>query len=202
MHRPLMNDPAHIALLDGQRYVVLRPVGAVREEYSRLQRKVMERLTGLQVSFPAHPHVTLLGLAKGTAVETVRELVAEWSPMAPPQRLEIESVGVFPSPFQIVIVRVRKTPDLVCALTSLRDLARQRGLPDLATIPPADWVFHLSVAYCSEVSSTAWARIVPWVETLAVPTAHCVVTKAYIAAFDGGKESSGGVVDLGGEGTT
>ena len=151
MYRPFIDDPAHISLLDGHRYVVLRAIGAVRDVYAQLQDNVREKLAGLDVSYPAEPHVTLLGLGERTGLETVRELVSDWAPNVPPLHLEIEKMSVFQTPFQIVVMQVRKTPNLARAMSSLRERAQQRGLVDVAKIAPSDWVFHLSVAYCSSL---------------------------------------------------
>lgn len=192
MYRPFINDPAHISLLDGQRYVVLRARGAVAEAYAQFQRTVKERLAGLDVSYPAQPHATLVGLGQGTAVDAVRDLVSDWAKRVPPLHLDIERVGAFPTPFQIVIMQIRRTPELARAMASLRELVRQRGLTDLAKIAPADWTFHLSVAYCSSLSTASWAEVDHWVASLAAPTAQGVVSEAEIVVFDGGQESSGG----------
>lgn len=195
MYRPFIDDLADVAPLDGQRHVVLRPAGAVRDAYSEVQGQVKERLRDLDVSYPAHPHVTLANLA-GAPVEAVRALVAGWAPTVPPLVLDIERVSAFPTPFRIVIIRVRKTPKLVHALSSLRARAQQRGIADLATIAPADWVFHLSLTYCSKLSATAWAEVEQWIETVPVQPARSVVSEAEVVAFDTGRESSGGVFTL------
>lgn len=196
MYRPFMDDPRHIAPLDGQRYVVLRASGAVKDEYVRIQAATKERLAGLEVSYPAQPHVTLLGLAEGTAVDAVRELVTDWASSVPPLVLEIEKVSIFPTPAQIVIVQLHKTPDLARAMTSVRAQARERGLSDLAKVSSADWVFHMSVAYCSAVSPASWTEVKRWIEALAVPSARVTVSAVEIVLFEERRESSGGVVAL------
>ena len=196
MYRPFIDDPAHIALLEGQRYVVLRPNGAVQDAYVQVWARVQDKLAGLPVSYPAQPHVTLAGFGKGTSLDAVRELVADWAPTVPPVRLEVEELGVFPSPFQIVIAQVRRTPELGDALATLREQARQYKLTDVATVQPSDWIFHMSVAYCSPLSAAAWADVAAWVETVTVAAAECTVTEVEIVAIDNGQEYSGGVLGL------
>lgn len=198
MYRPFIDDPAHLALLEGQRYVVLRAAGAVRDAYAQVQRTVREKLAGLSVSYPAHPHVTLAGLAQGTAVDAVRELVAEWAPSVAPVHLDVERVNAFPTPFQIAFVQIRKTPELERAMSSLRERAQRHGLTDVARIAPADWVFHMSVAYCSSLSAASWGEVTPWLDGLVAPLAQCVVSEAEIVAFDDGREWGAGVVALNG----
>lgn len=196
MYRPFIDDPKHLRLLNGQRYVVLRASGAVRAAYGEIQPLVRDKLAGLDVSYPAEPHVTLLGLGAGTPIDAARELVSEWSRDVPPLRLEIETLGVFPAPFQIVIVRIRNTRELFEAMSNLRERARQRGLADPARIASSDWVFHLSVAYCASLSGASWEAAAQFVRDLVMPAAHEVVSQVEIAAFDNGQESSGGLVPL------
>jgi 2'-5' RNA ligase len=196
LYRPFIDDPTHIALLEGQRYVVLRPNGAVQDAYAQVRERVRDKLAGLQVSYPAQPHVTLAGFGKGTSPNILRELVANWAPTMPPLRLEIEELDVFPSPFQIIIARVQRTPELSEALTTLREQAAQHKLVDVATIQPSDWIFHMSVAYCSALSPAAWADVAGWVETVPVAAAECTVTDVEIVAIDNGQEYSAGLLSL------
>jgi len=196
LYRPFIDDPAHIALLEGQRYVVLRPNGAVQDSYTQVRERVQDKLAGLQVSYPAQAHVTLAGFGKGTSIDAVRELVANWAPTVPPLRLELEELAVFPSPFQIIIARVQRTPELREALTTLRERAGQQKLADVATIQPSDWIFHMSVAYCSAFSAAAWADVAAWVETVPVAAAECTVTEVELVAIDDGQEYSGGRLRL------
>jgi 2'-5' RNA ligase len=198
MYRPFMNDSTHLAMLDGQRYVVLRATGAVRQEWAELLVAVQDKLSGLDVSYPAVPHVTLLGVAEGTAVEALREVVTDWAASVPPLRLEVEKATVFPAPSQIAFVQIRKTPDLTLALSNLREQARHRGLTDIKAISPEDWTFHMTLAYCSALGPSQWDQVEPWLESLTARTVHTIASEAEIVAFDNRQETSGGVVSLGG----
>lgn len=81
-------------------------------------------------------------------------------------------------------------------MTSLRGLAAQRGVTDIAAVAPCDWIFHMSVAYCSGLDPSTWADIVRWTESVQVVPAECTVRAVEIAAFDGGREHGAGVVAL------
>ena len=196
MYHPFIDDPEHLRLLAGQRYVVLRASDQVRAAYLAIQSLVKDSLAGLNVSYPAEPHVTLLGLGAGTGLDAVRGLVTEWASDVAPLHLEIERLSVFSPPFQIVIVEIRKTQDLFGAMSRLRERAQQRGLADLAKITPSDWVFHLSVAYCSSLNATSWDAASRFADGLVVPVAQCVTSEVEIVAFDDEQESSGGIVPL------
>jgi hypothetical protein len=80
---------------------------------------------------------------------------------------------------------------------SLRARATARGLGDPGLIQAADWIFHMSVAYCSSLGSPAWAAVTNVVDGLSVPAAQCVVGQVEIVAIDNGQEYSAGVIDLG-----
>ena len=110
LYKPLIDDPGHLARLDGQRYVVLRPTSPVSEAWAHVRNIVRNRLSELPVSYPARPHVTLAGFARGTSLREIQDLVDEWSPTVAPQRLEVERVASFPAPSQIVIFRYARRP--------------------------------------------------------------------------------------------
>ena len=191
-----IDDAAHLALLEGQRFAVLRPNGGVHRAYCDVRARVRERLSGLDVSYPAEPHVTLAGFGRGTSIDAARDLVNAWSSTIAALTVRTEAVSTFQGRFQIIIIRVQRTDALVHAVTSLRELAAQRGVTDVAAVAPADWIFHTSVAYCSTLDPSAWADIARWVESVPVAPAECTVGAVEIAAFDGGREHCAGVVKL------
>ena len=124
------------------------------------------------------------------------DLVEVWARSMPPLSIAVEGPMVFPPPFQIVAVHVRKTPELFAAMARLRRMADQRRLV-LSTVVPADqWIFHMSVAYCAALSAPAWSELTQFVETLQVRSATCVVGAAEVVAVDEGREYSGGVFTL------
>ena len=196
LYRPFIDDPNDIARLEGQRYVVLRPTGVVPDVHGHVRSLIKKQLANCEVSYPAQAHVMLSGFPKGTHLESVRELVAQWARSIAPLRVEVERISYFPAPFQIVIVQVMKTTELFEASAALRARAKQRELGDVAVVSPTDWIFHMSVAYCSSLSGPAWSAVTRIVETLAVPTAQCVVGDVEIVAFDDRQEYSGGVFEL------
>jgi 2'-5' RNA ligase len=192
-YQPFIDDPRHLSELDRQRFVVLRIPPSVTGTYGQVQKAVRQRWSALPVSYPARAHVTLCGFAAGSALDAVQEVVSYWARTVPPLLIEVERVSAFPPPFQIVIVQVRKTPALFAALTSLRERAEQRGLVVSTHVPLEQWIFHMSVAYCSALGAQAWHQVTQFVETVEAPSATCVVREAEIVAFDDGLESSGGV---------
>ena len=195
-YRPFVDDPVHIAQLLGQRYVVLRVTGALYESYRRVETEVRRRLQGLPVSYPAQPHVTLIGLDPTTSEAQVRDLVSDWATDVAPLDLHAKRVSSFPSPFQIVVVEVLRTPALARALSSLRGEAKRRGLRDLARIAPEDWTFHMSVAYCSGLASDEWTDVCRWAETIVPPDGQAIIAEVEMVTFDADGELSLGRVAL------
>jgi len=192
-YQPFIEDPQHRTELDRQRFVVLRMPSAVTGIYEQVQEAVRHRVSALPVSYPARAHVTLCGFAAGAALAAVQEVVGSWARAMPSLLIDLERVSTFPSPFQIVMVQVRTTPELFTALASLRQRAGQRGLVLSTVVPAEQWIFHMSVAYCSGLTAEAWHDVRQFVETLRAPSATCVVGEAEVVAFDEGREYSGGV---------
>jgi 2'-5' RNA ligase len=195
-YEPFIDDPEHIRELDGQRFVVLRPAIIVSECHRQVQDVLRQRLSGLPASYPARGHVTLAGFAAGTRLESVQELVSDWIPDVPSLRIEVQGATSFPPPFQIAILKVVKTPALFSALHGLRRRAEQRGLTVSTVTPAEEWVFHMSLAYCSNLSVTEWSELARFIERLRVPSASCVQETVEIVAFDGAREYSGGMQSL------
>lgn len=195
---PFIEDPKLRTELNRQRFVVLRMPTAVVGTYQQVQEAVRQRLSALPVSYPARAHVTLCGFAAGTALDAVQDVVGAWARSVPSLLIEAERVGVFPSPFQVIIVQVRKTPELFAAMATLRQQAEECRLV-LSTVVPADqWIFHMSVAYCSELSAPAWQEVTRFVEALQIPSTEAVVGEVEAVAFDDGQEYSCGVFSLNG----
>ena len=137
-----------------------------------------------------------MGLSASTHLESVRQIVGEWASTTSPLRLELNRVTIFSVPSQVVIIKVRKTPELFRALTTLRDRAQQGRLGVLDNIATAEWVFHMSVAYCASLDAASWAEVSRFAETVSVPQAQGTIREVEIAAFDHGREYSGGTFEL------
>jgi len=66
--------------------------------------------------------------------------------------------------------------------------ADARGLVRSTQLPVEDWIFHMSLAYCSSLSPTAWRELTAFIEPIRMPPATCVVSEADVVAFDNGHE--------------
>jgi 2'-5' RNA ligase len=195
-YQPFIDDPQHLRELDRQRFVVLRVPSPVNETYRQVQESVRQRLTAMPVSYPARPHVTLAGFAAGTDLNAVQEVVRSWARSVPPLSVEVERLTSFPPPFRIAIVQVRKSTELFAALASLWRRAEACGLVLSTLVPPDQWIFHMSVAYCSGVSAATWSELTQFLESVRVSSTQSVVGDAEVVAFDDGREYSGGAFSL------
>jgi 2'-5' RNA ligase len=195
-YQPFIDDATHRAELNGQRFVVLRMPPAVARAFGHMQDVLRQKLVGAPVSYPARAHVTLCGFAAGVSLDDVQEETRAWAHSTPSLLIELEGLSVFPTPFQIVLVQVRRTPELFAALAGLRQRAERRGLTLSTVVPAEQWIFHMSLAYCKELSAPAWHEVTQLVDTVHVPPAACVVGEAEVVGFDDGKEYSGGVFPL------
>ncbi|MFE4467753.1 hypothetical protein ACFRFH_02970 [Leifsonia sp. NPDC056824] len=78
--RPFMTDPATVASLEGQQYLVLRPAADVAAFYKEEQRDALDRLpSGLP--HPNTGHVTLRGFAEPEPerVDALLDTVSAWA---------------------------------------------------------------------------------------------------------------------------
>lgn len=197
-YRPFVDDPDDIARFDGYRFVVLRATGAVANAHGYVRSLVKGQITHPEAAFLPQAHVTLAGFPKGTNLESVRDLVAEWAQSVAPLQIEVEKVGYFAAPFKIVILQIHETTALCDALVSLRDRATARGLDEGGMVRASDWIFHMSVSYCAPLSDSEWTAVTEFVEGLSVPAARCVVGEVEVVAVDNGQERSS-VFDLSGK---
>ena len=123
--------------------------------------------------------------------------MSAWVGHVPPLGIDVGRALSFGSPFQIPILQVVKTPALFGAMTSLRRESERRGLPISTITPVENWVFHMSLAYCSELDAARWKEVERFIETLQAHSASCVQDTVELVAFDDGIEYSGGVFSLG-----
>ena len=80
------------------------------------------------ISFPVGAHVTLAGFAAGTSLSAVQALVESWFRRVSALRITVEGLSCLPRQ-QIVFARVLKTPELLDALSQLRQGRRGRSRP-------------------------------------------------------------------------
>jgi 2'-5' RNA ligase len=195
-YEPFIDDPEHIRAVDRERFVVLRPSTRLGEIHKQLQALLRQRFAAQPISYPAQAHVTLAGFAAGTGLGAVQKVVESWSRNISPLQITVETLACFPAPSQIVIIQVLKTPELLNSLARLRWEAGRAQLKIDTTMSPEDWIFHMSVGYCSKLSGPAWGDVTKFVEELEVAPAVCIVRDGELVAFDNHLEYSGGVYGL------
>jgi 2'-5' RNA ligase len=186
---PFITDPGHLAELEGQRYVVLRPEDELRAAYEEIRGQFELALDREPVSYPNIGHVTLRGYPAGTNAEDIGRAVERWATRSPPLDLESEGLSIFGEPDRIVVLVIRKTPELADAYQRLLGESLSTGLPDWpGRISAEDWVFHMSVAYCRALNDEAWTRAVELARSLKPAAGLHRADQAELVAFDGGVE--------------
>lgn len=155
MSTAYMTEAAALESLRGQQYVVLRPTAAVAAFYEREQAEILRRLPE-STPRPNTGHVTLRGFSEPQRVDALRELVASWAGSRPPIELRVDAVDGFPPPFQVLIARLERTVSLVDAYASLTASLDATDFRRLGELPLEEWVFHLSLAYASDLDDRAW----------------------------------------------
>lgn len=196
MRRPFMDTPDQLASLDGQQYLVLRPTGAVAVEYRAIQEAALGRLD-TPLRHPHTEHVTLRGFFEPERREELRAVIRAWAAEQGPLELTADAVDVFPAPWQIVILRLARTPALVHAYASLTEVLRPTDLRRLDELSVEDWTFHLSVLYGTTLDPETWQQLAATEVRPLLPAPTEVVTEAEFVWYEGGVEHAE-VIPLGG----
>jgi hypothetical protein len=162
-----MTDPALVASLRSQQYVVLRPRASVADFYGDAQSEILTRLPD-GTPHPNTGHVTLRGFFEPERVHALRETIAAWASSRPGIELVVAAVDGFPPPFQVLIARLERTSSLVDAYSSLTGVLDATNFHRIGELSLHDWVFHLSLAYAGSLGEQEWAaqfeanrRVVP-----------------------------------------
>lgn len=196
---PFITEPALLTALEGQSYVVLRPSPEVSGLFREVQSRFRAILSSTAATYPTEAHVTMKGFPAGASLTILRDLVADWARPVPPLDLEIERTNAFQAPHKIPILQVRRTPELGRALESLSGRVKAARLPEFPDAPaPRDWMFHMSLAYCSSVDDPTWAAVNALAGSLAGVSGRCTVGEAEFVTYQGGSEHLAGVFELGG----
>jgi len=178
--------------LEGQRYDVLRPAGEMERIYKEVQAKLLGELGGQPVTHPLEPHV-VVGSHPSGRVEELSDVVGTWAVETPPVELEVDLLTTFPDPYRIVIFQIKKTPKLVQAFSRLVRAGRSRGLPEWpegVRRTAEEWVFHMSVLYCSELGDEEWRGLVQRVATIDPSPTRFRATSAELVTYDQLQERS------------
>jgi 2'-5' RNA ligase len=192
-YRPFIDDPEYVARFQGGRFVVIRARGPLVPVFEQVKRRLRQQFPSHALSYIAEAHVTLCGFEKHADLSAVQALAREWAPTVDAPSIAIERVGSFPPPSKVVMLEVRRTPELVAALATIREACARHGLRFTETIPVEAWTFHMSVAYGAALRTSEWEEVAAFAQTIDVAREQCRGDDAEIVAFEGGREYSGGV---------
>ncbi|MFF1540693.1 2'-5' RNA ligase family protein [Microbacterium sp. NPDC058269] len=196
MHRPFMDTPDQLASLEGQQYLVLRPTGAVAEVYREAQEAALARLDS-PARHPHTGHITLRGFYEPERREDLAALIRVWAAQQRPIEAIAEAVDEFPTPWQILIVRLARSASLVSAYASLTTALDGTGFRRLGELPLEDWTFHLSVLYGKSLDLEEWSRFAEAELRAFEPASTETITEAELVWYEDGIEQAE-VLPLGG----
>ncbi|WP_244632399.1 MULTISPECIES: 2'-5' RNA ligase family protein [unclassified Microbacterium] len=196
MRRPFMDTPEQLASLEGQQYLVLRPTGAVAEVYREVQDAALARLDS-PARRPHTGHITLRGFYEPERREELATLIRMWATQQRPIEAIAEAVDEFPSPWQIVIVRLARSTSLVSAYSSLTTALDGTSFRRLGELPLEEWTFHLSVLYGKTLQPEEWSRFTQAELRAFEPASTETITEAELVWYEHGVEYAE-VLPLGG----
>ena len=182
-----MSTPQQLASLEGQQYLVLRPRAAVAARYAAEQRQALA-LTDLP--HPHTGHVTLRGFYEPERTAELAALMRTWAAEQSPIEIVCEAVDAFPSPWQILILRLARTDSLVSAYASLTRMLDATDFRRLGELSLEEWTFHLSLVYGKTLAGTDWEAIESArVEDLSDPIQE-TISEVELVSYSGGEERS------------
>lgn len=188
MARAFMTDPALLDSLEGQQYLVLRPHGQIESFWDATSDDLRQSIPQA-VSHPNTGHVTLRGFFEPDRVEELKDALAAWAHSQPPIELTVDAVDGFPSPFQIVIARLSRTPSLVAAYASLTSLLDSTAFHRIGELPLDEWVFHLSLIYAGSLEGSSWTALHERSRRSLAPQPTEVMTSADFVWYANGTEN-------------
>ena len=191
-----MDTPDQLASLEGQQYLVLRPTGAVAAEYRAIQEAALGRLD-TPLRHPHTEHVTLRGFFEPERREERRAVIRAWAAEQGPHELTADAGGVVPAQWQIVILRLARTPALVHAYALLTEVLRPTDFRRLDELSVEDRTFHLSVLYGKTLDAETWQQLAAIEVRPLLPAPTEVVTEVEFVWYEGGVEHAE-VIPLGG----
>jgi hypothetical protein len=187
MRRPFMDDPAQLASLEGQQYLVLRPTIAVASLYREVQDAALARFGG-DIPHPRTEHVTLRGFFEPERRDELSALIRDWAALQHPIEVTAEAVDVFPAPWQILIVRIARTPGLVSAYAALSEALQSTDFRRLDERSVDDWTFHLSVVYGKTLEPDSWQEFADASRTELSRQPTETITEAELVWYQDGAE--------------
>lgn len=182
-----MSTPEQLASLEGQQYLVLRPTSVVADRYRAEQRTALARA---DVPHPHTGHVTLRAFHEPERREELATLLRRWAATQPPIEVAAEAVDAFPAPWQILILRLTRTPSLVSAYARLTEVLDRTDFRRLGELPLEEWTFHLSVVYAKSLAPAAWTTLSHMSRRSIGRRPAETISEAELVWYEGGEEHS------------
>ncbi|WP_374977189.1 hypothetical protein ACEYYH_05155 [Microbacterium trichothecenolyticum] len=105
-----------------------------------------------------------------------------------PIELSVDGVDGFPTPFQIVIARLARTPSLVAGYAGLTSLLDSTDFHRIGELPLDEWVFHLSLIYAGSLDEIGWQALDDRSRRAVEPRPKEVITSAEFVWYAHGIE--------------
>ncbi len=177
---------------------MLRPTAGVGEVYRDVQDAALARLSAWPARRPHTGHVTLRGFYEPERRAKLAELIRSWAARQSPIEVVAEAVDEFPTPWQILIVRLARSASLVSAystLTAALDATDFRRLGELTY-----WPTGRSTCPCSTARPSMppeWGALAQAESRVLRPAPAEVITEAELVWYQDGIEHAE-VLPLGG----
>lgn len=181
-------DADLLQALEGQQYIVFRPDGDIAEYFKLIQGE-LKKILPPGVKYPNTGHITLGGFSDSMAKldESFRSWVADIKPLV----VSVESIDSFPSPFKIIILKMQKDAQLRNTYDKLTASVSKNSVKTIGMERSSDnWIFHMSLAYCSELNNHDWQNVLDSLHELPNKSPRYLVNEAELVEYRTGEHAS------------
>lgn len=195
MSRAPANAPfiAHadtIRRIEGNSYLVVQLADhAVQGQLVSLLALLRDRLHSVGALdaeltlLPVTPHLTIGEWRGGGHPDRLAELVQSWAAKQPPLTITFDGVRTFEPPTSLVLASVTADERLRDAIQSLREVVRLAGMPCDESIAAQQWLFHVSLAHCPNLSPVQWQTLVKDLDSYRLSVESVIVSQVKLVHY-------------------
>lgn len=181
MKTPFYTDPDLLAGVEGQQFIVLRPNGDVSKCFDDIKARLQKVLPD-KAKYPNTGHVTLRGFSDNG--DKLYDAAKQWAKAIKPFVVSAEELTYFPTPFKIIVLKIKSSLELREAYIKLTDIINDRGFKTVGVQrSAAEWIFHMSLAYCANLDDAEWEAVLKSIKSLSIPEASETVHEAEFVWF-------------------
>ncbi|MCO7535996.1 hypothetical protein KI429_18105 [Pseudomonas shirazica] len=132
-------------------------------------------------------------------IASIRELVKQWANAQGPLSLYFEGLRALAAPSCLLLASAQADQVMRDALQAFRAIARCEGLACVEQVPVNEWLFHVSLAHCPDVSPEHWQSVISDIPMQLAQIESLHVNQVELVHYRGQRELPAQVVQLHGQ---